>query len=101
MDQFTPRFDYPSHSSILKSLHQSKVDDANGTTIVTLGIGDDYVILLSSSGDFEFKKFLSEIQEEHINLGISGSGHASTGSIRFLSGHKEVVLEEIKKLVMK
>jgi RecJ-like exonuclease len=98
LDNYAPRFDYPSHSSLIAALYTSKLEEEGGN-VFTLGIASDYIIIRSSALDFVFDAFLNKLLESHPSFGIKGSGHRSSGSIQFYAGHKEIIVEEIKKLI--
>ncbi|MCY3412948.1 MAG: hypothetical protein INQ03_15020 [Candidatus Heimdallarchaeota archaeon] len=97
-DNFAPRFEYPMHSDLLAAVHY-KLRDELDNVVISIGHGSDYLIVRSSNLSFKFREFLESLQSAKPELGITGSGHRSVGSVQFLSGHKAIVLEEIKKLL--
>ncbi|MHA2403615.1 MAG: DHH family phosphoesterase [Candidatus Kariarchaeaceae archaeon] len=98
LENYTPRFDYPAHSTILNGLHNSILEE-DGGNVFSMGIASDYLIIRSSALDFNFPEFLSQLQEDHQTLGIKGNGHLSNGFMQFYSGHKDQIVEEIKKSI--
>ena len=98
LEDYAPRFEYPSHSSILNGLHNLMVDEGNGS-VVTIGVTSDYLNLTNSAIGFNFDEFFNQLQEKLPNTGITGYGQGSSGSIQFLTGFKGKVLGAIKKLL--
>lgn len=98
LDNFAPRFEYPSHSSIVSALHNLTVEEESGT-VVTIGQSSEYLILKNSALDFKFSEFLGQLQEELLELGITGHGQNQSGSVQYLAGFKDTVLKAIKKML--
>ena len=98
LESYTPRFDYPAHSTVLNALHNSILEDGGGN-VFSMGIASDYLIIRSSALDFNFPEFLKQLQENHPILGLKGNGHLSRGFIQFYSGHKDQIVEEIKNSI--
>lgn len=98
LEQFAPRFEYPSHSLILNGLQKVLVDEEKGS-VVTIGITSDYLIFMNSTIGFNFMEFFNQLQEELPNSGITGYGQGQNGSIQFLTGFKDNLLDAIKKLL--
>lgn len=97
-ENFAPRYEYPTHSDLLEALHYAKRDEIK-ELVQTVGYGSDYAIVRSSNLGFFFPDFLEALQSAIPELGVTGSGHRSVGSIQFYSGLRDKVLEEIKKLL--
>ncbi len=98
LEKYAPRFEYPSHSSILNGLHNSIIDEGNGS-VITVGVTSDYLILQNSTIGFNFIEFFNQLEVKLPATGITGYGQGSNGSIQYLTGFKDTVLKAIKKLL--
>ncbi len=94
LEQYAPRFDYPSHGALVTAYHDQTPDNA-----VTVGIGFDYLIFRLSDSGKTFDELLAGLQEALPNAMISGGGYESVGSIRFISGFKNEVVDQLKKML--
>ncbi|MHA2275298.1 MAG: hypothetical protein ACXAC2_06010, partial [Candidatus Kariarchaeaceae archaeon] len=98
IDNFASKYEYPSHSSIISAIHSAAAEEESGT-VITLGLSEDYLLIKNSALDFNFTEFLTQLQEELLNLGISGNGQNQSGSIQYLSGFKDQVFETMKNFL--
>jgi RecJ-like exonuclease len=98
IDNFASKYEYPSHSSIISAIHSAAAEEESGT-VITLGLSEDYLLIKNSALDFDFTEFLTQLQEELLNVGISGNGQNQSGSIQYLSGFKDQVFETMKNFL--
>jgi RecJ-like exonuclease len=61
--------------------------------VVTIGFGPDFAVLRSKGVMMNIPKMVRELRDEIPGGGISGGGHLVVGSIKFVEGMREKVLE--------
>jgi RecJ-like exonuclease len=64
-----------------------------GSPVVTIGFGPDFAVLRSKGVMMNIPKMVRELRDEIPGGGISGGGHLVVGSIKFVEGMREKVLE--------
>jgi RecJ-like exonuclease len=61
--------------------------------VVTIGFGPDFAVLRSRGVMMNIPKMVRELRDEIPGGGISGGGHLVVGSIKFVEGMRNEVLE--------
>ncbi len=94
LDDFAHRFTYPAPGKTTGEIHDLKVE-ADGESLITIGYGPDFAVLRSDGVRLDIPKMVSELNAELPGAGVSGGGHLVVGSIRFVPGMREPVLESL------
>ena len=69
------------------------------TKLLVLGIASDYVTIRTNIEGFNTNKIIDYLQER-IGFGfISGGGHENAGTVKFISGVKEGVINGVKEFL--
>ncbi|MFQ3318297.1 MAG: RecJ-like exonuclease [Natronomonas sp.] len=88
------RFTYPAPGKTTGELHDRKVTET-GDPVITIGYGPDFAVLRSDGVRLDIPNMVTELQEEVEGAGVSGGGHLVVGSIKFVSGMREPVLDAL------
>ncbi|MCQ4333986.1 S1 RNA-binding domain-containing protein [Natronomonas sp. F2-12] len=88
------RFTYPAPGKTTGELHDRKVTET-GDPVITIGYGPDFAVLRSDGVRLDIPNMVSELQTEIEGAGVSGGGHLVVGSIKFVPGMRESVLEAL------
>jgi RecJ-like exonuclease len=88
------RFTYPAPGKTTGELHDRKVTET-GDPVITIGYGPDFAVLRSDGVRLDIPNMVTELQEEIEGAGVSGGGHLVVGSIKFVSGMRELVIEAL------
>ena len=72
-----------------------------GEPIVTIGYGPDFAVLRSRGVMMNIPQMVRELRDEIAGAGVSGGGHLVVGSIKFVEGMRDVVLENLIKKIGK
>ena len=88
------RFTYPAPGKTTGELHDRKVTET-GDPVITIGYGPDFAVLRSDGVRLDIPNMVTELQDELGGAGVSGGGHLVVGSIKFVSGARESVLEAL------
>jgi len=61
--------------------------------VITIGYGPDFAVLRSDGVRLDIPRMVTELNEELPGAGVSGGGHLVVGSIKFVKGRRESVIE--------
>ena len=88
------RFTYPAPGKTTGELHDRKVEET-GDPVITIGYGPDFAVLRSDGIRLDIPNMVEELQDEMEGAGVSGGGHLVVGSIKFVSGMREPVVDAL------
>jgi RecJ-like exonuclease len=66
-----------------------------GEPVITIGYGPDFAVLRSDGVRLDIPEMVSELNEEVVGGGVSGGGHLVVGSIKFVKGMREEVIDSL------
>ena len=98
LDKYSSWHIYPSNGKLIGLLHDSIVQE-NNKPVLTLGLGNDYLIYRGDKIDLNFTEIVSKLLSQFQQATIDGGGHLRAGSMRFLPGYKEKIVNELVNLV--
>jgi RecJ-like exonuclease len=88
------RFTYPAPGKTTGEIHDRTVEET-GDPVITVGYGPDFAVLRSDGVRLDIPEMVAELNEEIEGGGVSGGGHLVVGSIKFVSGMREAVLDAL------
>ncbi|MFC7098746.1 DHH family phosphoesterase [Halobaculum marinum] len=94
LENFAKRFTYPAPGKTTGELHDRKVR-ATGEPVITIGYGPDFAVLRSDGVRLDIPQMVTELNEEVVGGGVSGGGHLVVGSIKFVEGRREDVIDAL------
>ncbi|WP_224447140.1 DHH family phosphoesterase [Haloprofundus salilacus] len=94
LDNFAHRFTYPAPGKTTGELHDRKVQET-GEPVITIGYGPDFAVLRSDGVRLDIPQMVAELNEEVEGGGVSGGGHLVVGSIKFVKGMREEVIDSL------
>ncbi len=94
VEQYARRFTYPAPGKTTGELHDVKVKET-GDPVITIGYGPDFAVLRSDGVRLDIPEMVSELQAEVDGAGISGGGHLVVGSIKFVKGRRDAVIDAL------
>jgi RecJ-like exonuclease len=94
LDRYAHRFTYPAPGKTTGKLHDRKVAET-GEPVITVGYGPDFAVLRSDGVRLDIPRMVSELNEEIAGGGVSGGGHLVVGSIKFVGGMREPVIDAL------
>ena len=94
LENFAHRFTYPPPGKTTGKIHDRKVADG-GEPVITVGYGPDFAVLRSDGVRLDIPQTVTELTEELPGAGVSGGGHLVVGSIKFVEGKRETVLDAL------
>jgi len=89
------KFTFPPPGKTSGEVHDRLCKSHPGAPVVTLGFGPDFAVLRSRGVLMNIPRMVRELHDEIPGGGISGGGHLVVGSIKFVEGMRDTVLEEL------
>ena len=93
------KFTFPPPGKTSGEVHDRLCKANPGSPVVTIGFGPDFAVLRSRGVLMNIPRMVRELRVEIPGGGISGGGHLVVGSIKFVEGMREVVLEALIKKI--
>ncbi|MFC6797755.1 DHH family phosphoesterase [Haladaptatus sp. DYSN1] len=94
LERHAHRFTYPAPGKTTGEIHDRKVKET-GESVITIGYGPDFTVLRSDGVRLDIPNMVQELNEEVKGGGVSGGGHLVVGSIKFVKGMREEVLDAL------
>ncbi|WP_311170991.1 DHH family phosphoesterase [Halobellus ordinarius] len=94
LDEWAHRFTYPAPGKTTGKLHDRQVRE-HGEPVITIGYGPDFAVLRSDGVRLDIPRMVEELNEEVVGGGVSGGGHLVVGSIKFVKGMRETVIDSL------
>ena len=88
------RFTYPAPGKTTGAVHDHMIDE-HGEPAITIGFGPDFAVLRSDGVRLDIPEMVTELTEGIVGVGVSGGGHLVVGSIKFVKGRREEVLDSL------
>jgi len=89
------KFTFPPPGKTSGEVHDRLCRQHAGEPVVTIGFGPDFAVLRSRGVLMNIPRMVRELRVEIPSGGISGGGHLVVGSIKFVEGMRNVVLEAL------
>ncbi len=94
VENYAHRFTYPAPGKTTGEIHDRKIEET-GDPVITVGYGPDFAVLRSDGVRLDIPNMVSELEAEVPGAGVSGGGHLVVGSIKFVSGKREEVIDAL------
>jgi len=95
VEMYAHRFTFPPPGKTSGEVHDILCKRHQGSPVVTLGLGPDFVVIRSRGVMMNIPRMVRELREEVIGGGVNGGGHLVVGSIKFVEGMRETVIKEL------
>ncbi len=95
VEMYAHRFTFPPPGKTSGEVHDRLVRQHPGEPVVTLGFGPDFAVLRSKGVMMNIPRMVRELRQEIIGGGVNGGGHLVVGSIKFVEGMRDAVLEDL------
>jgi RecJ-like exonuclease len=94
VERHAHRFTYPAPGKTTGKVHDRKVTET-GDSVITIGLGPDFAVLRSDGVRLDIPQMVTELTDELPGAGVSGGGHLVVGSIKFVAGMREAVIDAL------
>ncbi len=95
------RFTFPPPGKTSGEVHDRLVSRYPDEPVVTLGYGPDFVVLRSRGVMMNIPQMVRELRQEIVGGGVNGGGHLVVGSIKFVEGMRNDVIESLIRKIGK
>ncbi|NMA10085.1 MAG: phosphoesterase, partial [Methanomicrobiales archaeon] len=99
VEMFAHRFTFPPPGKTSGEVHDRLVRQHPGEPVVTIGFGPDFAVLRSRGVMMNIPQMVRELHNEIVGGGVSGGGHLVVGSIKFVEGMRDVVIDSLIKKI--
>jgi len=99
LEKYTMRFTYPAPGAVLSRIHEIAAKQNESLPSLTIGITEDMFIVRASKPVLPVQEIINHLQVKFPQANVDGGGHEMAGAIRFVSAHKEALIEEVKNLL--
>ena len=99
LEKYTMRFTYPAPGAVLSRIHEIAAKENETLPSLTIGQTEDMFIVRANKAVLPVQEIIEALQAKFPQANVDGGGHEMAGAIRFVSAHKEALLEEIKNLL--
>ncbi|MEN6517637.1 MAG: OB-fold nucleic acid binding domain-containing protein [Methanospirillum sp.] len=89
------KFTFPPPGKTSGEVHDRLCKANPGVAVVTIGFGPDFAVLRSRGVLMNIPRMVRELRTEITGGGVSGGGHLVVGSIKFVEGMREAVIEAL------
>lgn len=96
LEKYTMRFTYPAPGAVLSRIHEIAAKENENLPSLTIGMTEDMFIVRASKPILPVQEIIDNLQAKFPQANVDGGGHEMAGAIRFVSAHKEALVEEIK-----
>lgn len=94
VEQYARRHTYPAPGKTTGAVHDHMVEE-HGAPAITIGYGPDFAVLRSDGVELDIPQMIADIDDGVTGGGVSGGGHLVVGSLNFVAGRREAVLEAL------
>lgn len=95
VEMFAHRFTFPPPGKSSGEVHDVLCKQHADEAVVTLGLGPDFAVIRSRGVLMNIPQMVRTMREEMPGAGISGGGHLVVGSIKFVEGMRNEVIERM------
>lgn len=93
VELFAHKFTFPPPGKTSGEVHDRLCQIHQGRPVVSIGMGPDFAVLRSRGVRMNIPRMVRELHDEITGGGVSGGGHLVVGSIKFVEGMRQPVIE--------
>ncbi|MDH7593839.1 MAG: DHH family phosphoesterase [Methanomicrobiales archaeon] len=93
VELFAHKFTFPPPGKTSGEVHDRLCRLHPDRAVVSIGFGPDFAVLRSRGVLMNLPKMVRELRQEILGGGVSGGGHLVVGSVKFVEGMREKVIE--------
>jgi len=99
VEKYTMRFTYPAPGAVISRVHDITAAEHTVSPVLTLGYMSDMIIIRANKPVLPVETIINNLKQKFPNANVDGGGHEMAGTIRFVTAHRDALLEEIKDMV--
>ncbi len=98
VENHTQKFTFPGPGKTTGSVHDDIVEEQE-RPVVTVGYGPDFCVIRGHGVAIDIPEMISELQVEVKGAAVDGGGHLVVGTVKFVQGLRDRVLEALESKV--
>ncbi len=99
LEKYTMRFTYPTPGKVIGMIHDKILEEHVNSFVFSIGYLNDMLIVRANKPVLPVAKIISHLQKKFPQASVDGGGHECAGAIKFVSAHRDEILEEIKTML--
>ena len=99
LEKYTMRFTYPNPGKVIGMIHDTVVEEHPSRDALSIGYLSDMLIVRATKPVLPVAIMIKNLQEKFPEANVDGGGHECAGAIKFVSAHRDVILEEVKTML--
>ncbi|MFA5763190.1 MAG: hypothetical protein WC915_00060 [archaeon] len=99
LEKYTTRFTYPTPGKVIGMIHDKIVEEYNNHKVLSIGYLSDMLIIRANKPVLPVATIIENLQKKFPSANVDGGGHECAGAIKFVSAHKDDILEEVKVML--
>jgi archaea-specific RecJ-like exonuclease len=99
LEKYTMRFTYPNPGKVIGMIHDTVLEAHPSRDALSIGYLSDMLIVRANKPVLPVATIIKNLQEKFPEANVDGGGHECAGAIKFVSAHRDAVLEEVKNML--
>ena len=99
LEKYTMRFTYPNPGKVIGMIHDTVAQEHPSRDVLSIGYLSDMLIVRATKPVLPVATMIKNLQEKFPEANVDGGGHECAGAIKFVSAHRDVILEEVKTML--
>ncbi|NLI61945.1 MAG: DHH family phosphoesterase [Methanosarcinaceae archaeon] len=96
VEKYAHKFTFPAPGKTSGEIHDIMCTEKfPGKPVITLGVGPDFIVIRSKDVNMNIPQMVQELKSKYPGAGVSGGGHLIVGSIKFVEGARDLVVEKL------
>lgn len=99
LEKYTVRFTYPTAGKVIGMIHDKIAEEKPMHAVLSIGHLSDMLIVRATKPVLPVDKIIKTLQKKYPHANVDGGGHECAGAIKFVSAHRELMIEEVKNML--
>jgi archaea-specific RecJ-like exonuclease len=99
LEKYTTRFTYPTPGKVIGMIHDKVLEEHTSHAVLSIGYLSDMLIIRANKPILPVATMINNLQEKFPQANVDGGGHECAGAIKFVSAHRDDILEEVKEML--
>ena len=99
LEKYTMRFTYPNPGKVIGMIHDKMVEAHPSRDALSIGYLSDMLIVRANKPVLAVATIIENLQKKFPEANVDGGGHECAGAIKFVSAHRDSILEEVKNML--
>ena len=96
LEKYTVRFKYPTPGKVIGMIHDQIAEGKDQHAVFTIGYVSDMIIIRATKPVLPVATIIAHLQKTMPKASVDGGGHECAGTIRFVSAHRDEIIESIR-----